>query len=249
MWEDVKEANYTPVDVNEELSKIKGELSESEARATLGRFMEYNLAFLTNILTGMILHPRQVLYLKAWWHNNFNIAIWGRGCAKSTLAGIFALLYAILVPGTSILIVSQNFRSSRRILESIESIATSPAGALLLQVFKNEKLSRRNDLFQWELKNGSKITAVPLSNGEGLRGLRATVLIVDEALLVPIKIIKEILQPFLVAAGDIKKKLKVKQKEDMLIRKGLMKEEDRMEFPTDAKMILLVRVLPMGRPL
>ena len=166
---------------------------------------------------------------------------WANGFINhnSTLAGIFSLLYAILVPGTSILIVSQNFRSSRRILEAIESIATSPAGALLLQVFKNEKLSRRNDLFQWELKNGSKITAVPLSNGEGLRGLRATVLIVDEALLVPIKIIKEILQPFLVAAGDIKKKLKVKQKEDALIKKGLMKEEDRMEFPTDAKMILL----------
>ena len=168
-----------------------------------------------------------------------NIAIWGRGCAKSTLAGVFAILYCIFNPGTSILFVSQNFRSSRRILENIEAIATSKAGILLLQVFKNEKMSRRNDLFQWEFKNGSKITAVPLSNGEGLRGLRATVLIVDEALLVPIRIIKEILQPFLVAAGDITKKQKIREKEDALIKKGLLKEEDRTDFPTDAKMILL----------
>lgn len=240
MFENVNEnPDVEFVDVNEELSKVKGELTEKQARSMLGRFLEYNLGFAARILTGMVWHPRQILYIKAWWHNNFNIAIWGRGCAKSTLAGLFSILYAIFVPGTSILIVSQNFRSSRRILENVESIATSPAGALLLQCFKNEKMSRRNDLFQWEFKNGSKITAVPLSNGEGLRGLRATVLIVDEALLVPIKIIKEILQPFLVAAGDITKKQKIREKEDRLIRKGLMKEEDRTEFPTDAKMILL----------
>jgi len=240
MWEPTNESpDYKPIDVNDELSQIKGELTEQQARTTLGKFLEYNLAFVTRILTGMVLHPRQVLYIRAWWCNNFNIAIWGRGCAKSTLAGIFAVLYCIFVPGTSILFVSQNFRSSRRILENIEAIATSPVGALLLQVFKNEKMSRRNDLFQWEFKNGSKITAVPLSNGEGLRGLRATVLIVDEALLVPIRIIKEILQPFLVAAGDVTKKMKVREKEDALIRKGIMKEEDRTDFPTDAKMILL----------
>lgn len=240
MFEDVHESpDYKPVDVNEELSKIKGELTEKQARWTLGKFLEYNLGFAARILTGMIWHPRQIIYIKAWWHNNFNIAIWGRGCGKSTLAALFAVLYAIFVPNTSILIVSQNFRSSRRILEGVESIATSPGGVLLLQCFKNEKMSRRNDLFQWELKNGSKITAVPLSNGEGLRGLRATVLIVDEALLVPIKIIKEILQPFLVAAGNVTKKLRTKEREDRLIKKGLMKEEDRTEFPTDAKMILL----------
>lgn len=240
MWESVNEnPDFKPVDVNKELAQLKGELTEKQARATLGRFLEYNLAFAARILTGMLWHPRQILFIKAWWHNNFNIAIWSRGGAKTSLAAIFAVLYAIFNPGTSILIVSQNFRSSRRMLENLESIATSPAGVLLLQCFKNKKLSRRNDLFQWELKNGSKITAVPLSNGEGLRGLRATVLIVDEALLVPIKIIKEILQPFLVAAGDITKRRKVREKEDRLIRKGLMKEEDRMEFPTDAKMILL----------
>ena len=166
---------------------------------------------------------------------------WANGFINhnSTLAAVFACLYAILKPNTSILIVSQNFRSSRRILENVESIATSPAGALLLQVFKNEKLSRRNDLFQWELKNGSKITAVPLSNGEGLRGLRASVLIVDEALLVPLRIIKEILQPFLVAAGDVTQKLRTREREDALIKKGVMTEEQRTDFPSDAKMILL----------
>lgn len=239
-WEDANDIpDYKPVNVNTELKKLKGELTDKQARSTLGKFLEYNLAFTARILTGLILHPRQVLYIKSWWVNNFNIAIWGRGCAKSTLAGIFAVLYAIFKPGTSILFVSQNFRSSRRILENIEVIANSDAGKLLLQCFRNNKLSRRNDLFQWELSNGSKITAVPLSNGEGLRGLRATVLIVDEALLVPLRIIKEILQPFLVAAGDVTEKLRTREKEDELIRRGKMKEEDRTNFPTDAKMILL----------
>lgn len=239
MWVEPKDTKESFVDVNEELSQLKGELSEKDARASLGRFLEYNLAFTVRILTGMILHPRQVLYIKSWWHHNFNLAIWGRGAGKSTLVGIFAVLYAIFNPNTSILIVSQNFRSSRRILENIERLVTSKAGILLRQCFKNGKLTRRPDIFEWQFANGSKITAVPLSNGEGLRGLRATVLIVDEALLVPMKIIREILQPFLVAAGDVTEKMRVHEKESELIRKGLMTEDERSDFPTSAKMILL----------
>ena len=240
MWEEPKNLSKQEyVNVNSELRKLKGELTEKQARASLGRFLEYNLNFAVRILTGLILHPRQVICMKSWWHHNFNIAIYGRGCGKSFLAGLFSCLYAIMNPNTSILIVSQNFRSSRRILEGIERIAQTAEGRLLSQCFKTERLSRRNDIFQWEFNNGSKITAVPLSNGDGLRGLRATVLIVDEALLVPIKMIKEILQPFLVAAGDITAKQRVREREDELIAKGIMKEEDRTDFPTDAKMILL----------
>lgn len=239
MWIEPKGAEKIKLpNVNAELAELKGELTEADARITLGRFLENNIAFTTRILTGMILHPRQVIYIKNWWYHNFNLAIWGRGLGKSTLAGVFACLYAIFNPNTTILIVSQNFRSSRRILESIEKMTQSSRGILLKQCFSGP-MSRRGDIFRWDLLNGSSIVCVPLSNGEGLRGLRASVLIVDEALLVPMKIIKEILQPFLVAAGDVTAKLRVKEREDDLIAKGEMKEEDRTNFPTNAKMILL----------
>jgi len=225
--------------VNDEFMTVTEELTEERAREMLGKFLRENLAFTTEILTGIRLYPEQVVYLRSWFENNFNLCIAGRGCAKSTLAGVFAILYCLFNPSTTVLIVSQNFRSSRRILENIERIALSPSGTLLRQIFKNEKLSRRGDIFQWEMLNESRIICVPLSNGEGLRGLRANVLIVDEALLVPMKIIEEILQPFLVASGDIKDKQRVREYEDKLIKAGRMKESERRVFKSTSKMILL----------
>lgn len=240
MWENPQAKDKEVYrDVNKEIAEIHGELSEEKARELLGLYLRHNLGFTTELLTGIKLYPEQVIYIKSWFENNFNLCIAGRGCAKSTLAGIFSILYCLFNPGVTVLIVSQNFRSSRRILENIERIALSPAGKLLRQIFKNDKLSRRGDLFQWEMINESRIICVPLSNGEGLRGLRANVLIVDEALLVPMKIIEEILQPFLVASGDIRHKQRVRDREDKKIKKGLMKEEDRKVFKSTSKMILL----------
>lgn len=240
MWIDPKEPSPIVYEnVNEKLSRLKGELTEEQARQTLGEFLRYNMSFLVEILMGFRLYPEQAIYMRSWFENNFNICVAGRGCAKSTLVGVFAILYCLFHPNSTVLIVSQNFRSSRRILENIERMALAPSGVLLRQLFKDERMSRRGDIFQWTMINESRIICVPLSNGEGLRGLRCNVLIVDEALLVPIKIIEEILQPFLVASGDIKEKQRVREMEDMLIKMGKMKEEERKVYKSNAKMILL----------
>ena len=221
------------------LLEAKGDIDQKRAREMLGKLLQQNLGFTAELLTGIRLYPEQIIYIKSWFENNFNLMIASRGAGKSSLVGLFAVLYGIFNPNTKILIVSQNFRSSRRILENIERIAQSDKGKLLHQCFKSPKLSRRGDIFSWEMYNGSIISCVPLSNGEGLRGLRANVLIVDEALLVPMKIIEEILQPFLVASGDILEKQKTRELEDRLIKAGKLKEEDRKVFKSTSKMILL----------
>jgi hypothetical protein len=100
-------------------------------------------------------------------------------------------------------------------------------------------LSRRNDIYQFKFKNESTITAVPLSGGEGLRGLRCRTLIIDEALLISLGMIETVLKPFLVAGGNIKEKLQLRELEDRLIAKGFMREEDREIFASTSKMILL----------
>lgn len=225
-------------DVNKGLSLVKGELSDDEARYWLGQFLMYNTQFMTEIMFGMKLHPRQAVLLKSWFHCNYNLAVWGRGSGKSSLVGVWAVLDCVMTPGTHSLIVSQNFRSSRRILENLEKMANSPEGALFKQCLDGE-LSRRNDIFKYTFRNGSSITAVPLSGGEGLRGLRCSRLIIDEALLLSLGIIETILKPFLVAGGNIKEKLQLRELEDRLIHKGFMKEEDREVFASTSKMILL----------
>jgi hypothetical protein len=153
-------------------------------------------------------------------------------------AGIFALLYAIFNPGDHILVVSATFRSSRRILEAIEKLANSEAGALLAQCF-SAKMSKKADMYSIGFGNGAMVSAVPLGNSEKLRGLRCTVLILDEALLIPKNTIETILMPFLTASAGITEKMRIRSIEDRLIKKGLMKEEDRKEFKSKAKIISL----------
>lgn len=220
------------------LDTLKGELEEDVARRTLGKFLEANIQFTTRLLTGVILKPFQAALIKGWMVKNFSLACWGRGMGKSSLAGIFAVLYGIFNPGSTILIVSSNFRSSRRILESIETIGKKREGILLRQCFDSD-LSRRNDIFKWTMGNGTNIVCLPLANGEGLRGQRANVLIVDEALLVSKSIIENVLKPFLVASADITAKLQYREIENKLIAKGLMAEEERKRFKSNSKMILL----------
>ena len=228
--------HYT--DVNEELLQLTGTLSDEEARVALGKFLSYNIQFTTRILFGITIHPRQAVLMRTWFNHNYNLAAWSRGSAKSTLAGLFTVLYCLFNPNTNILICSQNFRSARRILENLEQLSMKSGGLLFKQCIRGD-LSRRNDIFKYTFINGSTITAVPLSGGDGLRGLRCNVLIIDEALLLSDTIIETILKPFLVASGDIGAKQKVREKEDRLIKKGLMKESERQVFASGSKMILL----------
>lgn len=226
------------ININQELLKTKGELSDEEAHYWLGQFLMYNIQFTCEILLGVTLHPRQAVLLKTWFHSNYNLAVWGRGAGKSTLIGFWMVLDCLFTPGTSTLIVSQNFRSSRRILENLEKLANSPGGLLFKQCLDGE-LSRRNDIFKFTFKNGSTITAVPLSGGEGLRGQRCSRLVLDESSLLQNSLIETVLKPFLVSGGNIKDKLKMRELEDALIKRKLMKEEDREVFASVSKMFLL----------
>lgn len=216
--------------------ELKGELTDEKAISTLGKFLSFNIQFSVRILMGILVKPFQAVMIKAWMEKNFSLVCWGRAMGKSSMIGIFAVLYGILNPGQTILIVSSNFRSSRRILETLELL--SKRNPLMRQVFDGD-LSRRNDIFQWVMLNGSKIVCLPLANGEGLRGQRANVLVVDEALLVPKHIIENVLKPFLAASSNITEKLQWREKEDKLIAAGKMKEEERRKFPSTSKMILL----------
>ena len=88
--------------VNEELLKIKGELGDREARATLGKFLRANLGMMVEILTGIILAPYQEATLKAFFNRNYNMCVWGRGCSKTYISAIYVFLQMILEPNSKI---------------------------------------------------------------------------------------------------------------------------------------------------
>jgi hypothetical protein len=236
MWYCPEKYKLESVDVNAELAKLKGDLSDKDAKISLAKFLRCNLGFTTELLTGIKLAPFQEITLRGLMNRNFSMCVWGRGCGKTFIASVFAVLQCIFEPNTKILIAGPTFRTSRFIFNNIEKMVNTPGAELLRQAF-NAKPSKRNDQYEW-LINGGSITAVPLS-GEKIRGFRANVLLLDEFLLLPEEIIKTVLMPFLVAPQNMKERIEIREIEDDLIKKGMMKESERMVFENDSKMVAL----------
>tara|TARA_Y100001938_G_scaffold71254_2_gene98793 strand:+ start:5727 stop:7559 length:1833 start_codon:yes stop_codon:yes gene_type:complete len=236
MWYCPEKYNPEPVNVNEELSKLKGYLNDKEAKISLAKYLRANLGITTELISGIKLAPFQEITLKGLMNRNFSMCVWGRGCGKTFIASVFCFLQCIFEPGTKILVAGPTFRTARFIFNNLESIVNSKGAELLQQAF-NAKPSKRNDQFEW-LINGGSITAIPL-NGEKIRGFRANILVLDEFLLLPEDIIKSVLMPFLVAPQNMKERLEIREVENKLIAEGAMKEEDRMVFENDSKMVAL----------
>ena len=222
-------------DVNAELAQLQGYLNDKEAKITLAKFLRANLGFTTELISGVKLAAYQEIHLKALMNRNFNMCVFGRGCGKSFMAAVFCFLQCVFEPNTKILIAGPTFRTARFIFNNLEKIVDSKGAELLSQCFGSK--AKRNDQFEWQI-NGGSIVAIPL-NGEKIRGFRANILVLDEFLLLPEEIIKNVLMPFLVAPQNMKERMEIREFEDKLILEGVMKEEDRMVFENTSKMIAL----------
>jgi hypothetical protein len=71
-----------------------------------------------------------------------------------------------------------------------------------------------------------------------LRGQRADVVLFDEGLLCPEDVWNEQIKPFLVAKSGIQETLRIREIEDYLIEKGILKEENREFIETTKKIII-----------
>ena len=144
--------------------------------------------------------------------------------SKSFSTGIFALLDAILNQGVQIGILSKSFRQSKMIFKKIEDISRSPKATFFAQCIT--RVSRMND--EWVMEIGrSSIRALPLGDGEKLRGFRFQRIIVDELLLMPEKIYNEVIIPFLSVVENPTERQEVYDLETQLIEKGEMEEKER----------------------
>ena len=226
-----KKYEFDSKNINEELIKLEGYLNNKEAKISLAKFLRYNLGFTTELISGIKLAPYQEATLKGLFNRNFSMCVWGRGCGKTFIAAVYCFLQCIFEPNTKILVAGPTFRTARFIFENLEKMVESKGAELLMQAFGAK--SKRNDQFQWQI-NGGTVTAIPLS-GEKIRGFRANILLLDEYLLLPEDIIKTVLMPFLVAPQDMAERIKIREQENELIKNGLLKEEDRIEFKNTSK--------------
>lgn len=220
--------------VNDEILKVQGFLEEKEASTLLVKFLRSNVGFTTKNISGVDLFPFQEIAIKTMFKRDYVLGIWSRGLSKSYSTAVFAFLYAIFQPGAKIAILSRSFRQSREIFKRIEEIAGKPEGHMLAECF-NGPVKHMND--EWSMHIGSsEIKALPLGDGEKLRGFRFNCLIVDELLLMPEKVLNEVILPFLSVNANPKKRQDTYDAETDFIKQGLMTEDERTQFP-NPKMI------------
>lgn len=215
---------------------LKGTLQEKEARISLVDFLRYNLGFTVELMFGIKIFPYQEIILKNWFEANFCMNVWSRGGSKSFLAAIFVLLYPVFYPGTRVVLASNVFRSSRRILETAEKLLNARGADLIKQCYPRD-IKRATDLWSLDCGDGGFIRALPLN--ERIRGERADVLIIDEFLLVPEATYSNILLPFLNARNDIQEQLKIQEEEKRLIDLGYMTTDQQTILESNKKVIAL----------
>ena len=223
-------------DLNNELLKLNGDLEDGTAKSTLAQFLGHNVGFLWELLTANKLFPYQEILLRSWLNKNFSMSIVSRGGAKTYTVSIFCTLFPILEPDTQIVIASSGFRRSRAILEQVDTFLKSDGSELLRQCYPHE-LKRKNDEFRLTYGEGGYIVAIPLN--ENARGFRGQVLVCDEGLLISEEMFRAVLMPFIVARSGIKEILQIKEIEDYLVSRGLLKEEDKEIIKSTKKIIML----------
>lgn len=232
-----------PEVINSDWMDVPGDLTQEEAGVWLSRFLASHPFQSLKFLTGMAnVYPVQDILIRTWFQRDFNLLVAGRGFSKSFTVSLFIILYALFNPGVKIIICSGTYRQAKMIFETIENLINSPKAIFLRQCCPNWGILGKHNpskgTDRWQMTIGkSVITATPLTLN--IRGYRAQVVIVDEFLSVPKKIVDEIIQPFLtVKRGDGEAREKIQQAEQILIDKGEMKEWQRTRFHNN-KMIAL----------
>ena len=237
-WEEG--GNPTPVtkgsaQLNKELMELEGYLDENEAKIALYKFLRSNMTFTVDLVSGVKLFPFQHLAIKSMFESDYFMGVWSRGMSKSFTTGIYAFLDAILNQGVEIGILSKSFRQAKMIFKKIEDIAAKPEAGFLAQCIT--KKSKSND--EWLMEIGSsRIRALPLGDGDKLRGFRFHRIIIDEFALMPERIYNEVIVPFLSVVENPTEREDLDQAEEELILQGKMERKDKHIWPNN-KLIML----------
>lgn len=143
------------------------------------------IGWTTRAILGLNLFPSQIAQLWFLWKTPFPMLIASRGAGKSFILAVYAVLRALLDPGSKIVIVGAGLRQAKLVFSYIESIWNS-ASVLRSIVGGGKKSGPRQNVDICHFRLGeSTILALPLGDGSKIRGFRASVIIADEFASIP----------------------------------------------------------------
>jgi hypothetical protein len=157
-------------------------------------------SFLCKHILNIQILPSQALMLCEMWNRKFPMLIATRGFGKSFILSLYSILRALILPKRKIVIVGAAFRQSKVLFEYMETIWNN--SPLLRDICDSESGPRR-DVDRCVLRlNDSRITALPLGDGQKIRGQRANDIISDEFASIPRDIFETVVAGFAAVSSD-----------------------------------------------
>ena len=227
--------DHSSQELNKSLKEIEGTLKEEEAKYLLYKFLRNNIAFTSELFLGVKLFPFQAMAIKGMMVSDYSMFVFSRGMSKTFSTAVYVLLECLLNPNANIGVIAGSFRQSKQIFQKMEDIVSKPEASLIKEC--GFKIQKGTD--QWTMTLGkSRAIALPLANGERLRGFRFNRIVLDEFLTIPEKIFNEVIIPFLGVVENPIEREELYNLESRVIDKGEMKEKDRYIWPNNKLIIL-----------
>lgn len=164
----------------------------------------YSPLFGIKYLLNVNLFPFQGAIILALLNHKFPLLVMSRGSGKTYLLAVFALYYAVMNPGTKIVLISAGFRQAKLIFGEIKKIYE---GSPLLRALSSKPPSFGIGECHYEV-NESSITALPLGQGDKIRGQRSHLTLVDEFNSLPIEVFDVVVRGFSATEADPWKKVR-----------------------------------------
>lgn len=183
-------------------------------------------------LFNIDLLPMQDAVLRELWYRPFPILCGSRGFSKTWSLGLYAILRALLLPGRKIVMTGAGFRQSKLIFGYAEAIwHNSPLLRDICGASHSKLQGPHHDTDLWWMQIGeSKISAIPIGDGQKVRGMRAHDTLIDEYGSISVRVLEEVIEGF----GVVNIEPVVAVKEGLRIQKlkevGKWKKENQDEY-------------------
>jgi hypothetical protein len=157
-------------------------------------------SFLCKHVFNITLLPSQALMLCEMWRRKFPMLIASRGFGKSFILSLYAMIRALLLPERKVVIVGAAFRQSKVLFEYMETIWHN---APIFRDLCTTDSGPRRDIDRCVMRiNKSRITCLPLGDGQKIRGQRANDIISDEFASIPRDIFETVVAGFAAVSSD-----------------------------------------------
>ena len=195
-------------------------------------------SFLCKQILNINILPSQALFLCEMWNRKFPMLIASRGFGKSFMLSLYSILRALILPERKVVVVGAAFRQSKVLFEYMETIWNN---APILRSMCDASSGPRRDVDRCVMRiNKSRVTCLPLGDGQKIRGQRANDIISDEFASIPRDIFETVVAGFAAVSSDpienVKKIAAQKKAEELGL--DLFQEDENIIKKNDNQIIL-----------